>query len=120
MDGQIAFTRYSRSRWTAFETPNDEDWVEVDIGAEREPSAVEMYFSGDGEGVAAPAEVRVEVWDGESWRTPQILERAPAVPLAWGRYVVRIVPTETSRLRVIFRHDLPAASGITELRIWEE
>jgi hypothetical protein len=120
VDGRIAFTRYSRSRWTAFETPNSEDWLEVDFGAKREPTALEMFLYGDGEGVAAPAEVRVEVWDGKSWQPPRILESAPAVPLAWGRFVVRMVPIETSRVRVIFRHDPPAASGITELRIWEK
>jgi hypothetical protein len=120
VDGRIAFTRYSRSRWTAFETPNAEDWIEVDFGAEREPAALEMFLYGDGEGVAAPVEVRVEVWDGGQWRTPQVVERTPDVPLAWGRYVIRFVPVETSRLRVTLRHDLPSASGITELRILEK
>ena len=120
VDGRIAFTRYSRNRWTAFETPNAEDWLEVDFGAEKVPTALEMFLYGDGEGVAAPAEVRIEVWDDGSWQTQQILERAPEVPLAWGRYVVRIVPIETPRVRVIFRHDPPAVSGVTELKIWEE
>jgi hypothetical protein len=118
VDGQIAFTRYSRNRWTAFETPSAEDWLEVDFGAERELTALEMFLYGDGEGVAAPAEVRIEVWGDGSWHTPQIVERAPDVPLAWGRYVVRIAPIEISRVRVIFRHDPPAVSGVTELKIW--
>src|SRR5438105_12017614 len=36
-DLQVAFTRYSRNRWTALGTPNASDWVELDFG---EPQSV--------------------------------------------------------------------------------
>ena len=32
---------------------------------------------------------------------------------------VRIDPVQTDKVRVVFEHDLPAYSGLTELRIWD-
>jgi hypothetical protein len=32
---------------------------------------------------------------------------------------VRIDPVQTEKVRVVFEHDLPAYSGMTELRIWD-
>ena len=31
----------------------------------------------------------------------------------------RVEPVETERIRVVFEHDLPAFSGMTELMVWD-
>ena len=43
-DGQIAFTRESRNRWTAYGSPNASDWVEVAFPARHTVRALELYL----------------------------------------------------------------------------
>lgn len=119
VDGQIALTRYSRNRWTAYGSPNRTDWLEVDLGEVRTVARVELFLFADGGGVAAPADYRVQLWLDGRWQDVDA-SRVPEEPLAWALNMVRIEPTETSRVRVVFSHALPQASGVSELRIWPE
>ena len=117
VDGRLSFTRYSRNRWTAHQSPNASDWLEVDFGEPRAVGSVELYLYGDGRGVAAPRDVRIERWKGSAWVDVPVLTRTPEAPTAWALNTLAFSPVETSRLRVVFTHDLPATSGLTELRI---
>lgn len=118
VDGRISFTRYSRNRWTAYASPNLSDWLEVDFGQPREIRRVELYLYGDGRGVAAPTEFGIEIWDGSRWLRGEEASRVPAEPLAWARNVVELVPVTGEKVRVVFRHALPAASGVSEIQIF--
>jgi hypothetical protein len=118
VDGRVEFTRYSRDRWTAFGTPNASDWLAVDFGAPRLVATVDLYLWGDDRGVKAPRDYRVQYWDGSRWNDAGVVSRAPDRPAAWAMNRVRLRPVRTSRLRVIFEHDLPAATGVTELMVW--
>jgi len=120
VDGRMSFTRYSRNRWTAYQTLNATDWLEVDFGETRTVGRIELYLFGDGRGVAAPQDVRIERWVGGVWQDVPIRARTPAVPTAWALNTLQLTPTQTTRLRVVFVHDLPAASGLTEVRVWPE
>jgi hypothetical protein len=114
-DLRVAFTRYSRNRWTAWRSPNPRDWVEIDFGAPKTMRSIELYLFGDGAGIKAPRDYAVEIWKGGAWRPARVLSRAPERPLASARNVATMEPVETSRVRVVLEHDLPAFSGITEL-----
>lgn len=116
-DLRIAFTRYSRNRWTAYQSPNPRDWVELDLGAATTVGTIELYLYGDGAGIKAPRDYSVQIWNGSAWQDALVRSRVPAQPLASARNVVTIVPVVTSRVRVLLEHDLPAKSGITELII---
>jgi hypothetical protein len=120
VDGRLSFTRYSRNRWTAYQSPNATDWIEVDFGEPQSMGRVELYLYADGRGVAAPRGVRIERWNGNGWDEVPVQARTPAAPTAWGLNTLQLAPVETTRVRVVFTHDLPAASGVTELRIWPE
>jgi hypothetical protein len=117
VDGRLSFTRYSRNRWTAFGSPNAEDWVEVDFGTPRSVGRVELYLYGDGRGVAAPRSYRIEAWNGTAWVVAGERARTPEAPTAWALNTVALEPLETQRLRVVFTHDGDARSGLTELRV---
>ena len=117
-DGQVAFSRYSRNRWTAFGTHSASDWLQVDFGAPQIVATVDLYLWGDDRGVKAPREYRVQYWDGSRWADAIVVSRTPQRPAAWAMNRVRLRPVRTSRIRVIFEHDLPAASGVTELMVW--
>ncbi len=118
VDGKLSLTRYSRNRWTAYRSPNARDWLEVDLGEEREVGRIELYLYGDGRGVAAPAEYAVEVWTVDGWREAPAVRRIPALPAAWAMNTVELEPVRTTRLRVRFTHQPPAVAGVTEIRVW--
>lgn len=117
-DMRIAFTRYSRNRWTAYGSPNASDWVEVDLGAPRAVTTIELYLFDDGRGVRAPKSYTVQYWNGSAWADPRVRSRGPTRPTGSAVNTVRIDRVMTSRVRIVFEHDLPGVSGMTELMIW--
>ncbi len=116
-DGRIAFTRYSRNRWTAYGSPNAGDWIELDFGRPQRVARIDLYLWGDERGISAPRSYAVEHWNGTSWQAATELDRLPAEPRTWARNSVWIEPVETTRVRVRFQHALPAFSGVTEIEI---
>ena len=119
-DMRIAFTYYSRNRWTALGSPNQRDWVQLDLGRRRTVRQVELYLWGDGTRVRAPRRFTVQVWDGTRWGDARVERRFPETPATWAVNTVRIQPVQTEKIRVVFEHDLPAVSGVTELVVWDE
>jgi len=118
-DMRVAFSHYSRNRWTASGTPNAQDWVEVNLPAPHRVETVELYLWGDGVRVKAPRRYTVECWDGRTWRAARVLSQVPAVPQVSSVNTVHIEPVMTARVRIVFEHDVPAASGMTEVIILE-
>lgn len=92
--------------------------MELDFGAPRTVGVVELSLWGDGRGVRAPRRFTIQRWDGARWVDVRERSRVPARPATSAVNVVRIDPVRTTRLRVLLEHDLPAASGITELMVW--
>ena len=119
-DMRVAFTRYSRNRWTAYGSPNASDWVQLDFGEPTEVRVVELYLFGDGRGVRAPRRYTVQYWEGARWVDARVRSRTPERPTASAVNTVRIDPVRTEKVRVVLEHDLPSASGITELMVWGE
>ncbi len=114
-DMRVAFTKYSRNRWSAVGSPNASDWVAIDLGSPKVVRRVELYLFGDDGRVKAPRNYTVQIWADNDWRDARILSRTPDRPLASARNVVLIEPVATSRVRVVLDHALPSFSGITEL-----
>jgi hypothetical protein len=119
-DTRIAYTRYSRNRWTALGSSNRYDWLELDFGSPRRVGRVEIHFLGDGAGLKAPRRYRVLFWTGRRWSATHIRLQRPARPEASAVNTVWIDPVETSRIRVAFEHAGPAKTGVTELLVWED
>jgi hypothetical protein len=119
VDGRLTFTYYSRNRWTSSGSPNAEDWLEVDFGGVRRVGRLDLYLYGDGYGAAAPRAFRVEAWVDGAWEVAVARSRTPEQPTAWALNRVELAqPVETARVRVVFTHDGPLRSGLTELRIF--
>jgi hypothetical protein len=114
----IMFTRYARNRWTAFGSPNERDWVEVDLGEIQDVGSLDLYLWADERGVTAPRSYAVQYWADGVWSEAEVMEQVPAVPMAWARNRVTVRPFEAQKVRVVFEHDLPGYAGVTELAIW--
>jgi hypothetical protein len=119
-DGRIAYTRYSRNRWSARGTTSRTDWLEVDFGASRRIGRIELHFVADGAGLEAPRGFTVEYWTGSGWGPARVRRRLPEQPEGSAVNTVWIEPVEASKVRVVLEHAGPAATAVTELLIWGE
>jgi len=119
-DGRIAYTKYSRNRWSARGTTSRTDWLEVDFGALRRIGRIELHFVADGAGLAAPRGVTVQYWNGHNWLPARVRRRLPDQPEGSAVNTLWIEPVEASKVRVVLEHARPATTAVTELLIWEE
>ncbi|MFP6897908.1 MAG: discoidin domain-containing protein [Roseibacillus sp.] len=110
-------------RWTSAGSPNDTDWIEVDLGMPRAITQVKLYLLDDGEGqpVAAPEGILLEYSDGDdAWKPVSIAGQAPRRPKPAGRrpYTIRFPEVKAQKLRASFIHAAGRRSGITEFEVW--
>jgi len=119
-DGRIAYTRYSRNRWSARGTTNPSDWLQVDFGEPRRVGRIEVHLVSEGRGLAAPSGFIVQFWSGSDWLPAVVKRRLPEISEGSAVNTLWIEPVETTRVRVVFDHAAPDATAVTELLIWEE
>lgn len=118
-DGVSLFSSNSRNRWTAFESPNESDWVEIDFGQERSVHTLMLHFYDDRGSVQPPKSYNVQYWDGSKWTDAQNQKKNPPEPEGSAVNTVTIEPVKTSKIRVVFVHKSERSfSGLTELEIW--
>jgi len=113
----ILLTR-SNNRWTAYESPNASDWVEVEFEAPETVSRFDLYLYGDQRGVKAPQSITIEYWNGNQWQQVTREDSRPEKPLAMALNTVIIRPVETKKVRIHFEHPQDAYAGVSELMIW--
>ncbi|WP_349322687.1 MGH1-like glycoside hydrolase domain-containing protein [Asticcacaulis sp. MM231] len=119
-DGKVFFSSNSRNRWTAFQSPNDTDWVQIDFGTEKTVGRVDMYLFGDGGGVRSPLGYALIYWTGTEWKPMDMLSMTPKQPTQGMMNTVQVTPVKTSKVGVIFKHDAPGRTGLTELMVFEK
>jgi hypothetical protein len=117
-DGRIALTRYTGNRWTTRGSPHARDWIGLDFGVPQRVGQVDLYLWGDSAQVTAPRGYWIEYWDGATWVEAREASRAPTAPMTWALNTVKVLPVETPRIRIVFEHARPAASGVTEIAVW--
>ena len=118
-DGKIVMNG-GRNRWTAFESPNASDWVQLDFGKKVTVARIELVLWADGGGVRVPKSYSFHYWDGQSWQNVKEIKRAPEKPTLRVPNETQIAPVSTDKLRVTFEHDAPGFSGVSEWMVWGE
>jgi len=117
-DGVVNFNAEPRNRWTAYESPNASDWLELDFGSPQTIGRVELGLYSDGRGVRAPKAYHLERWNDGEWNVISVQQSTPTSPVGGDFNEVRFAPVTTSKLRVVFQHALPGKSGVTEIFVW--
>jgi hypothetical protein len=122
-DGVINFSPEPRNRWTAYESPNPSDWIQLDFGAEKTISRLDLYLYDDHGGVQPPKSYTVQIPgpNPDSWIDVPNQRPDPKRP-AGGRLntVTFAAPVRTSRIRVLLVHNGKSRSGLTELEAWAD
>lgn len=120
IDGKTNFNPEPRNRWTAYESPNPSDWLEIDLGQPKRIARAELAIYDDRGGVRPPSSYTVQYWDGQSWHEAPHQQKSPEKP-AGGQYnEVRFDPITTSKVRILFTHNGKSRSGVSEVLLWGE
>jgi hypothetical protein len=123
-DGRISFRGSPHNRWTAYESPNASDWLQIDFGAdqgtEKTVGRVDLHLYDDRGGVQAAEKYAVEYWDGKAWSEVADARPSPEKPAGGVVNTVVFKSVRTSKLRVVFTHRGKSRSGLTEIEIWEK
>jgi hypothetical protein len=120
IDGKISFLPSPANRWTCYESPNASDWLEVDFGAEKEFTRVELAIYDDRGGVQAPARYEIEFWDGKAWQPVAGMKKSPEKPTGGQINEARFDRVKASKVRIVFTHAGKARSGVSEVLVWNE
>lgn len=122
-DGQYRYDIRPVNRWTAVDSPNASDWVEVDFGTPRPIDTVKLYVLDDGEKsefgkVAPPSAIRLEHWDGSAWKPVPGIKASSDAPVGRRPHVLTFPVLKIARLRAVLTHAEGSRSGLTEFEAW--
>ncbi len=118
-DGIISLAPNPHNRWTAYESKSLTDWLEIDFGAPKAFSRVELYLYDDRGGVQVPAAYALEAWDGSAWKPVPGARRTPEIPAAGDANTVTFPRITAAKVRVVFTHRGKARSGVSEILVWK-
>lgn len=119
-DGKTVFNPNPVNRWTSYESQKEEDWLEIDLGQEQQFNRVELAIYDDRGGVQAPESYRIEVWKDGKWESVNKPVFRPEKPAGSQWNEVAFEATRSSKVRLVFRHKLPAKSGVSEVMLWND
>jgi F5/8 type C domain len=120
-DGNYWYLRHPPNRWTAESSPNDVDWIEVDLGVVREVHTVKLYVLDDRERtdskVRAPQQIDLEFWDGTAWKSVETTKVMTA-PEGHRPHIFAFSRVKLQKLRVKLSHEAEYRSGLSEIEVW--
>ena len=79
-DGSTNTSDSSHDRWTAYGSPNTQDWVQYEFAGDVRLRGCYVMWYDDGGGVQAPTGLTVQYWDGSSWKDVQGLSGTDKFP----------------------------------------
>ena len=121
-DGIIDFRLMQKNRWTAYQSPNSEDWLEIDFGSEFRISKMAIYFYEDA-GVTPPKSFRLS-YQAEGTEgayvaiTPSSV--SPELPTSNRPNLVDFPEVLAKKIRITVVHQDETRSGITEIFVSNE
>lgn len=116
IDGRLWFFPELPNGWSSDRSGQDQ-WYEIDFGRPTRLSRAEMAFFDDGKGFAAPADFRLQAWNGRQW---QELLAEPAVALANGVTHVQWPAATATKLRVVMSPREKRAIRLVEFKLFDE
>ena len=120
IDGKIIFEATPMNRWTSYDSPNKIDTLELEFENPTEIGSAVLHIYDDRGGVQAPLDYQIEGWLEGSWKALTDQVKAPATPTGNMANKLSFTPVEVTKLRLVFRNNGEARSGLTELKIWKK
>jgi hypothetical protein len=107
-------------RWTAFESPNESDWVQVDFKRKMAANMVYIYFYQDNSNIFPPESVTIQYWKGDSWVNVTNQKAVPEKAEGNSLNIFKFDEIETDRMRVVLLHPRGKFSGLYEIEFFRK
>jgi len=102
-------------RWTAFESPNESDWVQIDFRRKLAANMVYIYFYQDNSNIFPPKGVTIQYWDGNGWTNVNNQRSIPEKAEGNSLNIFKFDEIETDKMRVLMLHPAGKYSGLYEI-----
>ncbi len=116
-DGIIAMDG-GRNRWTAYESPNTSDWIELDFNKSCMIGSVSLCLYSDEGGVRLPKSYKLEQWLNGNWVPVAESVREPATITRKVPNRIIFKPITTEKLRITFEHRGKTRTGVSEILVF--
>ncbi len=117
IDGRVWFFPEMPNGWSTVGSSHPQDWYAVDFGHPVHLSSADLSFFANQTGLAAPNDLRVQVWRDGRWTDVVLLSR-PRRPVAGGVNRIAWRPLVTDKLRVVFTPAPRKALRLVELKVF--
>ncbi|MFD0674058.1 S-layer homology domain-containing protein [Cohnella sp. GCM10027633] len=114
IDGIVSYDDTPKSRWTAYESPNATDWVQLEYASAKSNNTAGIYIFDDGGGIKAPSAYDVQYYDGSDWVSAPNQVKSPEVPAGNELNLVAFDAVTSTQFRVLFTH-AGSKSGASEI-----
>lgn len=102
-------------RWTNYDSPNQEDWIEIEMNSPIRTDHTYIYFYED-PNITVPEKTQIQYWNGHDWQNVQIRKTIPEEPLGKALYIINYDPVESLKFRVSVSPKPGKYCGIYEVR----
>lgn len=119
-DGITNFLPTPTNRWTSYESPDAQDWLELDFGTSIEFRRVELAIYDDRGGVQKPSDYEIQTWQEGNWQSVEGTVLNPQQPTGGQWNTARFIPVRSNKLRIVFTNQGKARSGVTEVMVWND
>ena len=107
-------------RWTAFESPNKSDWIQIEFDQKMAMNAVYIYLYGDTANIGPPSEMFLEYWNGSSWKAVNNQKSIPERAVANALNILKFKEVGTDKIRLTMLHSKNKYSGIYEIEVYKK
>lgn len=106
-------------RWTAYESPNESDWVQIDFNNKTAINTAYIYFYEDASNVFPPKQVTIQYWNGSFWEYVKSQISVPENTLGNALNIIKFDEIKTDKIRVLMLHKPEKYSGIYEVEFYK-
>ncbi|MCM3626120.1 discoidin domain-containing protein [Paenibacillus glycanilyticus] len=113
-DGIVSYDDTPKNRWTSYESPNEQDWVQLEYAGARSKNVAGIYLFDDGGGIKAPSSYDIQYWNDTEWASVPNQVKSPSEPVGNELNLVTFDSVSSTKFRVMFTHS-GSKSGATEI-----
>lgn len=118
IDGNYWYHISPPNRWTCEGSPNQTDWVSIDLGSKRKVHSVKLYVLDDGKNVTPPSKLTLEHWTNDAWAILPNQTLSTGKPMGRMANTITFPEMELTKIRITMHQSENAKAGLSEIEIW--
>lgn len=115
-DGIVSYDDTPKNRWTSYESPHAQDWVQFEYASASSKNTAGVYLFDDGGGIKAPSSYDIQYWNETEWVNVPNQVKSPSEPVGNELNLVTFDSVASTKFRVLFTHS-GSKSGVSEIVI---